>query len=166
MLTEQATWDGRTATVTWMPAPFEPPRDLTTQAYGLCFTAESRLVLVSHDGAEWNLPGGHPEPGETLEQALVREVWEEACSRVTHCQYLGSQRVEDPGNPEGLPVYYQARYWARVELDEFQPQFERRHRRLVAPDQFLSSLYWGRAAIAATLLQSARSVEARMRPAG
>jgi ADP-ribose pyrophosphatase YjhB (NUDIX family) len=166
MLTERATWDGRTATVTWMPAPFDAPLDLTTQAYGLCFTTEGQIVLVSHDGQEWNLPGGHPEPGETLEQALEREVCEEACGRVIGCVYLGSQRVEDPGNPEGLPVYYQARYWARVELDEFRPQFERRHRRLVTPDQFLSNLYWGKAAIAAILLESARAIESRMRAAG
>lgn len=166
MLTEQATWDGRSIAVTWMPAPFEPPRDLTTQAYGLCFTQEGQLALVSNDGIEWNLPGGHPEEAESLEQALIREVWEEACGRVTRCQYLGSQRAEDPQNPEGLPVYYQARYWARVELEDFRPQFERRHRRLIVPSEFLSTLYWGRAAIAAVLLESALAVDSRLRMTG
>ncbi len=29
-------------------------------------------------------------------------------------RYLGSQEVNDPGNPEGKVVCYQARFWAKV----------------------------------------------------
>jgi len=39
------------------------------------------LVKSSHRG--WEFPGGQVEVGETLEEALVREIWEESGANVT-----------------------------------------------------------------------------------
>ncbi|WP_243239441.1 NUDIX domain-containing protein [Sulfobacillus harzensis] len=36
-----------------------------------------RVLLASNDRGEWELPGGHIEPGESPETALVREFSEE-----------------------------------------------------------------------------------------
>ncbi|MCJ7842223.1 NUDIX hydrolase [Lederbergia sp. NSJ-179] len=45
-------------------------------AYG--FICERRKVLmVNNQGGSWSLPGGAVEKGETLEQAVIREVKEE-----------------------------------------------------------------------------------------
>lgn len=153
MTVQRSEWAGRPLTITWLPPPFRPPRDLTTQAAGLCFTAEGRIVLITGDGAEWGLPGGHPEGDETLEATLAREVWEEARAVVTRCAYLGSQRVDDPRAPDGLTRYYQARFWARVELRPFVAEWETMARRLVSPDQFLAMLAWGQAPIARVILE-------------
>jgi 8-oxo-dGTP pyrophosphatase MutT (NUDIX family) len=162
-VTERAAWHGRQMTVRWIPAPFRPPGDAVLQAYGVCFSPEGRIVLVSRDGSQWNLPGGHPEAGETMEEALRREVWEEACARVLACEYLGCQAVDDPGSPEGLDLYYQARFWARVELLDFKPHFERRVRHLVPPSEFLAALQWGNTAVGAALLEAACAAEYRAR---
>jgi 8-oxo-dGTP pyrophosphatase MutT (NUDIX family) len=89
--------DGRSYRVSWFDPPFVPPPQETTQALGICFTREGEIVLVTLDGNAWSLPGGTIEPGETLEQTLVREVREEACARVLQRRYIGCQHVEAGG---------------------------------------------------------------------
>ena len=39
----------------------------------------------------WSVLAGFVEPGETLEQTVMREVFEESQVRVRACRYLGSQ---------------------------------------------------------------------------
>src|SRR5690606_37360724 len=115
-------------------------RDAVHQVCGLCVTADRRLVLVSKDGVNWTLPGGRPESGETWEETLVREVREEACAVVTGCAYLGAQRVDDPLDRR---TFYQLRYVAAVELQEFLPTHEMRHRLCVDHDEARQRLWGG-----------------------
>ena len=152
-------WEGRTVTATWQPPPFRPSRRLTTQVLGICFAPDGQIVLVTTDSAHWTLPGGHPESGEPLEAALIREVWEEASAHVVKSVYLGCQRVDDPQRPDGPALYYQARFWARVELDPFVARHETSARRLVAPEDFLASLAWGFAASARIILDEGLRIE-------
>lgn len=160
---ERTTWEERRLTVTWEPGHL-PPREQVTQASGICFVADGRILLVSQDGDHWALPGGHPEPGEAPEQALIREVWEEASARVERFAYLGAQRVDDPEAPAPPHVYYQLRYVAWVRLEPFDPQHETRHRRLVAPDQLIATLGWDTTAIAEALLAAAQQKQAPVPP--
>src|SRR5215212_10807573 len=83
--------DGRRYRIAWFDPPFRPPLEESTQALGICFTGDRRIVLVTWNGVDWSLPGGSLEQGETLEQALVREVREEACARVVSSRYIGCQ---------------------------------------------------------------------------
>lgn len=91
------------------------------------------------------LLGGGGEPGETLEDCLVREVMEEGCARVVENLYIGCQRVDDPEYPAGPWRYYQARFRARVEL--------------VRPEDFLRTPSWGSAPSAAIILKEGLKVE-------
>jgi 8-oxo-dGTP pyrophosphatase MutT (NUDIX family) len=51
---------------------------------------EGRLLLQERASNEgWSLPGGAIEPGETPEQALLREVLEETCLDVAAARLLG-----------------------------------------------------------------------------
>ena len=146
----------------WLPAPFEPPRTLTIQSSGLCFTTHGMVTLVS-DGKGWVCPGGYPEDGETLEETLIREIAEEACARVIDYEYIGSIRTfELPPVPEGsLPLFYQARYWVRVENDEFNPTHEMTERIDVPSDHFVEILRWNAKQTAALMLANAVAVETR-----
>lgn len=61
---------------------------------------EGRLLLGRQ--ANWaprrySVLAGFVEPGESLEQTVVREVFEESKVRVRHCQYLGTQPWPFPG---------------------------------------------------------------------
>ncbi len=155
-------------TATWLDPPFQPDIDYVDQAYGVCFTEAGQILLIcSHDvdgvTPYWNLPGGGLDPGETLEQCLAREVAEEACARVTDCRYIGCQRVDDLQHPDGPQSYYQARLWARVELDRWDPRHETFERRLVPPGEFLAVLAWGDALTAAWILAEGLRVDAEAR---
>ena len=144
---------GRPWSATWFDPPFRPEPPDCNQAYGICFTAEGRIVLVRDRPDYWNLPGGGVEAGETLEGTLRREVLEEACADVVACAYIGCQRVDDLEHPDGPLRYYQARFWARVELLPWTPRHEIVERRLVTPDDFLSTLKWGAAPTARIILE-------------
>lgn len=65
------------------------------------FDAQGRLLVIQrgHDpGAGlWSIPGGRIEPGETDEQALVRELAEETNLQVMVGKLVGCVRREGPG---------------------------------------------------------------------
>jgi NADH pyrophosphatase NudC (nudix superfamily) len=130
---------------------------------GICFTGTGMIVLGACDiGGKrfWNLLGGGVEPGETLEDCLVREVMEEGCARVAESRYIGCQRVGDPDHPTGPWRYYQSRFWARVELLPWDPQHEIDERCLVRREDLLRTLSWGSAPSAAFILAEGLKAEA------
>lgn len=77
--------------------------------------------------------------------------------RVTSSRYIGCQRVEELDGDR--LAYYQTRFWARVELDEFQPEHEMTDRRLVAPEEFRTILFWGAEATAGLILERGLAIE-------
>lgn len=95
--------------------------------------SDGRLLLGGGgpvDAKNYSTLAGFVEPGESLEQAVVREIWEEVGVRVTACQYLGSQSWPFPASlmlgftaitddvearPDGVEVT-RARWFSRAEL--------------------------------------------------
>jgi len=144
----------------WLPAPFVPPRELTIQSSGFCFTESGKITLVSDDRG-WALPGGFPEKGETLEEALIREIDEEACAETLDYVYIGSlKNIELTPVPEGRSnLFYQARYWVRVKNAPFHPQFEMTIREEIDPERFVDMIRWKYKGIAKLILDAALSIE-------
>lgn len=135
-------YEGRLIKVIWRDAGFIPPPELVTQASGVCFCEDGRVVLVRKDYDTWTLVGGHLEAGESAYEAFIREVEEEACAEVIELRYLGSQEVHDPADPENKQIYYQTRFWARVNLKEFDPRFEIVERKCFDVSELGSVLNW------------------------
>lgn len=71
-------------------------------------------VVHYGNGDADNLPGGKTEPGETVEQTLVREVDEEIKAKVVFWQPLGYQEVIDSDNKKS----YQLRVYAKLVIEE------------------------------------------------
>ena len=161
MIVEKVTVSHEEYVVTWLPPPFRPPRELTVQASGICFTDDRKIVLVSNDGQGWVLPGGHPEPNETLEEAFIREVQEEACATVIDCSHIGCQRVQIRDAAGTMKFHYLARFWAKVVLLDFDPKFEIQERKLISQSEFIPTLGWQTIKCAQAILEAGLKAENR-----
>ena len=148
--------EGRTTTFSWVE---EPDGTVPARVYALAFTSQGRVLLVGDDEpGHWWLPGGGIEDGETPEQALIRELDEEAGAVIDDVELLGYRRVEDP--LEGR--HHIAHYWCRVTLTaSFIPRHEVTRNLLVEPAHFLDYLYWAADPAAAHLLKLATAVDRR-----
>jgi len=73
---------------------------------------KNRVPLVEYDGKENNLPGGHVEQGESLEEAMHREVQEELNMKIISWIPLGYQKLSSQGNND---VAFQFRVFAKLQ---------------------------------------------------
>jgi 8-oxo-dGTP pyrophosphatase MutT (NUDIX family) len=93
------------------PAPLE----LTSTAFLMPFVLGKRVVFANNSRRGLEVPGGHVEVGETLEQAAKRECLEETGCHVTMVVPIGYLRMTSEGEvPEDWkyphPVSYQQFY--------------------------------------------------------
>lgn len=62
-----------------MPSPIEASFPVSVKGV---VVRSNRVLLLKNEREEWELPGGRIEIGETPEQCVSREIWEEARWRV------------------------------------------------------------------------------------
>jgi len=109
------------------------------RVYAVAFTSPNEIVLDSggpYDPYRW-IPRGGIEPGETPEQALRRELREEADAAIEAKENLGSQHMVDS---QGRREYHRY-YWCLVMLTtQTFPTVESTLRHIIAPDAFLDTL--------------------------
>jgi 8-oxo-dGTP diphosphatase len=91
-----------TPNVPWMPPDSEARLYHTDEMppAGICYTAfafafiEDRMLLAHLVKRGWDIPGGHIEPGESPEQAVIRETIEETQVMVEPVELVGIAELE------------------------------------------------------------------------
>lgn len=64
--------------------------------HAYCFCGDELVIVYSEMKGYWTPPGGGVEPGETAEETLIREVFEETNMRVLKQRIIGYQEVFEP----------------------------------------------------------------------
>ncbi len=108
----------------------------TDPAVIMLVTAGDRVILSRRPGSppnRWTILSGFVEPGETPEEAVVREVFEEVGVQVTEVQYLGSQ-------PWPFPASLMLGYAAEAEYAELTVDDELVDARWFSRDEILRSI--------------------------
>ncbi|WP_282020741.1 NUDIX hydrolase [Planomicrobium okeanokoites] len=124
-------WGGHIISLSWEPYRKMKSNDIVTSVHGYCFF-EGKVVLVHVDGRGFNVPGGHIESGESPEETLHREVYEEAYVK-GGVSYIGAICVDHTENVKFVEngkypqVGYQLFY--RMDVTECLP-FLREHETL------------------------------------
>jgi 8-oxo-dGTP diphosphatase len=67
---------------------------------------QEQWLLTSHSRRGLEFPGGKVEPGESAEEAAVREVKEETGGHVSSIQYIGQYKVSGRGKTIIKNIYY------------------------------------------------------------
>lgn len=78
-------------------------REIPTELTNMCMIYQGDQVLVQNrQGHGWpgiTFPGGHVEPGESITQSVIREVWEETGLTVIHPKLCGIKDwLQDDGS--------------------------------------------------------------------
>lgn len=99
-------FDGKEYLNTWIRDDDVEKYSPITQVYAVVFNEDSEILLCRKTGKHsWHLPGGHIKEGEAFEDALKRELLEEADVTVQHIRPIGVQKVTDPSDPNFMPGY-------------------------------------------------------------
>jgi 8-oxo-dGTP pyrophosphatase MutT (NUDIX family) len=67
-----------------------------TGVHGYCFCDGKLVVVYADSKGYWGPPGGGIEPGETIEEATVREILEETNMRVVSIRPIGVLNIFEP----------------------------------------------------------------------
>ncbi len=133
--------------IPWMPTNSEarlyhtdemPPVEICGTTFAFAFI-EDRMLMTRLVKRGWDIPGGHIEPGESPEQAVIRETIEETQVVVEPLELVGVQELEIfgslPRDGWTTPLSTQLFYLCRViETLPFIPTRETTERDFLPPD--------------------------------
>lgn len=132
---------------------------IVKQVYGVCFCQDKMVIVLNGKKRTWGLVGGQPEEGESIQQALTREVQEESNMQVLRWRPIGVQEVTDPdGN-----MYYQLRAACNVKpFGDFisDPAGTITEVKLIDPKDYKNYFDWGE--IGDKIIQRAIQVRSKL----
>ena len=109
--------------------------------HAFCFYGDRLVVVYAKDKGYWTPPGGGMEPGETYEQAVIREVREETNMKVLHQELIGFQDIYEPDR-----IIRQTRSFCIVEpVGDFiaDPDGDVTEIKLIDPKDYKKYFDWG-----------------------
>jgi 8-oxo-dGTP diphosphatase len=107
----------------------------------ICFYGDKMVLVYEKDKGQWNSPGGMVEKGESVEQAVIREVKEETNMRVINQAIIGVQTNISP-----TETFIQTRTVCLVEpYGDFiaDPGGDVTEIKLIDPADYAKYYYWG-----------------------
>ena len=123
----------------------DPTQDLQGKAltgvHAFCFYGDKLVIVYAESKKYWTPPGGGIEPGETYEDAVIREVREETNMKVVKQQLIGYQDIYEPNR-----ILRQTRSVCIVEpLGEFtlDPGGDVTEIKLIEPEDYKQYFDWG-----------------------
>jgi len=105
--------------------PRSSPRDWVHVAVGVLVRADGSFLLTSRPPGKvyegyWEFPGGKLEAGESVEQALRRELQEEIGIRIEDCQAWKTERIDYPHAQVELHFCKVTRWQGELQMHEGQ----------------------------------------------
>lgn len=94
-------WNGHRVKLTWIPNFQFDELSVVTSVHAICIQ-DDKVLLSKIKGRGFNYPGGHVESGESAEEAMHREVYEEAYVK-GEITYLGAIKVDHEENTSFIP---------------------------------------------------------------
>ena len=105
-------YDGKKILVDWFDLVDQPVPNIIWEQVYVVGNLKGKVPVVLHaDRKMANLPGGHTELGETVDDTLKREMLEETNLRVLWWKPLGYQKLTEPDGK----IVYQLRVYAKLE---------------------------------------------------
>ncbi len=109
--------------------------------HAFCFYGDKFVIVYAESKKYWTPPGDGVEPGESVGEAVIREIFEETNMKVLHQELIGFQDVF-----EGDRVATQVRAFCLVEPHgDFvrDPDDEITEIKLIDPDECRKYFDWG-----------------------
>jgi len=120
-----------------------------TRVGAMCFKDGKICLIRSGGGKKWVIPGGKPEKDESMEQALRRELDEEATLTVKNIKLLGATENFIKDNPKKNEGDHFFKLFFTADITELNPQTEdpdagvTRERIFIRPEEFKDYIDWG-----------------------
>ncbi len=109
--------------------------------HAFCFYGDKLVIVFAKNKGYWTPPGGGIEPGETYEEAVIREVKEETNMKVLKQKLIGYQDIYEPNR-----IIRQTRSVCIIEpIGEFivDPDGDVTEIKLIDPKDYKEYFDWG-----------------------